>query len=61
MTDEDLIYTVTELCARWKCDRHTVLSAIRDGRLAAFRLGKRSYRITRESVRQCELEKRRVA
>lgn len=58
---EDSIYTVTELCARWKCDRHTILDLIREGRLAAFKLGKRAYRVTLSAVLQHEHDRERAA
>jgi excisionase family DNA binding protein len=46
--------TVTELTARWKCRRKTVLEAIHDGRLLAFRVGKRVYRVTLAEVERFE-------
>jgi excisionase family DNA binding protein len=48
------VYTVSELAAHWKCSRNTVLDAIRSGRLAAFRIGERSYRVTRAEVERYE-------
>jgi hypothetical protein len=31
---------------RWRCSRKVLITAIDEGRLAAFRIGRRSYRIT---------------
>lgn len=36
--------TVTQLCERWQCCRHTVMDAIALGDLKAFRLG-RNWRV----------------
>jgi excisionase family DNA binding protein len=52
----DVVFTVTELCARWKASRRTVLDAIRDGRLKGFRLGARNYRVTLDEVLRYERE-----
>jgi len=52
--NDEAVFTVSELCKRWKCDRHTVLTAIKDGRLDAFRLGKRTFRIRASAVLQVE-------
>lgn len=51
------VLTVTELCRRWKCDRHSILDAIREGRLNAFRIGKRAYRVALPEVLRYELAK----
>lgn len=56
--DNDPVLTVTELCRRWKCDRHGILDAIRDGRLHAFRIGKRAYRVPLPEVLRYELERK---
>jgi excisionase family DNA binding protein len=53
--DNSPVYTVTELCKRWKCDRHSILDAIREGRLRAFKIGKRAYRIALPEVLRYEL------
>lgn len=52
--DNAAVYTVSELAAHWKCSRNTVLDAIKTGRLAAFRIGERSYRVTRAEVERYE-------
>ena len=48
--DNVAVLTVTELCQRWKCTRKSVLDAIHEGRLKAFRLGMRSYRVAMAEV-----------
>lgn len=57
MATDDPVLTVTQLCRRWQCDRHTVLEAIHSKRLTAFRLGKRSYRVALAEVTRYELER----
>ncbi len=54
MHDNLPVYTLSDLCKRWKCDRHSILDAIHDGRLKAFRLGKRSYRVALPEVLRYE-------
>jgi excisionase family DNA binding protein len=56
--DNDAVLTVSELCARWKCTRKSVLDLIHEGRLHAFRLGKRSYRVALVEVLRWELERK---
>lgn len=56
MTDDKTL-TVNDLMSRWKCQRQTILRAISEGRLAAFRVGKRIFRITIEEVRRFEKAK----
>lgn len=51
------VFTVADLCERWKCCRRTVHEAIHSGELKAFRLGKRTYRVTLEAVREYEERK----
>jgi len=53
--NEPAVFTVTDLCKRWKCDRHTVLDLIHAGRLQAFKLGKRAFRVSLPAVRAYEL------
>jgi len=48
------VFTVAELCARWKCDRKSVLARIRSGTLGAFRIGERAYRIPIAEVLRVE-------
>ena len=50
----DSVFTVSELCARWKCDRKTVLAAIKAKQLAAFRVGERAYRVAAAEVLRWE-------
>jgi excisionase family DNA binding protein len=49
MTDPAIL-TISDLVRRWRCDRHTVLHAIHSGKLRAFKLGKRTYRVKMEEV-----------
>ena len=51
----DAVLTVSELMARWKCTRKSVLDAIHAGRLKAFRIGERSYRVAMDEVKRYEL------
>lgn len=48
------VLTVAELCARWKCDRKSVLARIHSGTLVAFRIGERSFRIPIAEVLRVE-------
>lgn len=41
----EAVFTITELAARWRVDRHQVYVAIHSGRLQAFKVGERQYRI----------------
>ncbi len=46
--------TVHDLTVRWKCPRRTIYEAIREGRLHAFRVGKRWLRVTVDEVERFE-------
>lgn len=46
--------TVTELTRRWRCDGKRIYEAIHEGRLTAFRVGKRAYRVTIAEVERFE-------
>ncbi len=48
------VLTVNDLMLRWKCTRKAILDAIRERRLAAFRVGKRVFRVTLEEVTRYE-------
>lgn len=48
--NEGRCYTVVEVAQRWRASRHTVMVAIRSGRLQAFRVGHRQYRIREDEV-----------
>jgi excisionase family DNA binding protein len=48
------VFTISELCARWKCNRKTVLTKIHAGELAAFRVGERAYRVPATEVLRVE-------
>lgn len=39
------VFTVPELAKRWRVTGHTVTAAIKAGRLKAFKVGERVYRI----------------
>lgn len=47
-------FSVAELAERWNVHHRTVLRAIRDNRLPAFRAGGRDWRIKWEVVQQIE-------
>lgn len=57
MNDNVAVFTVTELMARWKVARKTILDLIRRGKLHAFRVGERSYRVTMDEVMRYEQTK----
>lgn len=46
--------TVNDLITRWGVDRKRILEAIREGRLTAFRVGRRVYRVTLAEVERFE-------
>lgn len=48
------VLTVRDLMARWKCTRKSVLEAIHAHGLAAFRIGKRAFRVTLAEVMRYE-------
>jgi excisionase family DNA binding protein len=50
----DAVYTLSELTRRWKTSRNTILAMIHGGRLAAFRLGLRTYRVAADEVERHE-------
>lgn len=50
------VLTVTQLCKRWQCCRHTVMDAIASGDLKAFRLG-RNWRVLVVEVERFERAK----
>jgi excisionase family DNA binding protein len=52
----EYVYTVTELAERWRVNRHTVTDAIRKGRLQAFKVGERAYRVRESEVERYERE-----
>jgi excisionase family DNA binding protein len=55
------IFTIPELAKRWRCHRHTVTTAIREGRLQAFKVGDRVYRIREAEVLRYEQQNMAVA
>lgn len=55
--NEPPVFTVLDLCKRWKCDRHAVLKLIHEDRLRAFRIGKRAFRIALLEVVKYERSK----
>ena len=59
--NEPAVLTVTELCKRWKCSRRSVLDSIHAGKLDAFQLGERAYRIRMEEVQRIELNRKKSA
>lgn len=50
MIASDNFYTITELADRWRVSRHTITAAIKAGRLQAFKVGERVYRIREAEV-----------
>ena|GEM_PF-6733885 len=55
--NEPAVFTVSDLCRRWKCDRHAVLKLIHADRVRAFKVGKRAFRITLHEVLKHERSK----
>jgi len=51
---EGVIFTIPELARRWRMSRHTITAAIRAGRLQAFKVGERVYRIREAEVERYE-------
>lgn len=49
-----MVLTLTELCARWRCTRHSILAKIHAGELKAFRVGERTYRVAIDEVLRIE-------
>ncbi len=52
--DNAPILTVTDLAARWRCTRKSVLARIHAGDLHAFRIGMRAFRISLAEVQRYE-------
>lgn len=50
----DTFFTIPELAERWRVSRHTVTGAIKSGRLHAFKVGERVYRIRHDEVLRYE-------
>ncbi len=48
------VYTIPQLCERWQASRHTLHKAMREGRLKAFRLGERTWRVSEAEVLRYE-------
>jgi hypothetical protein len=51
---EPQVFTLSELVKRWRCDRHSLLAAIEAGKLKAFRIGARNWRVTAAEVERLE-------
>lgn len=47
-------YSIQEVAERWGVSRHTVTAAIRSGRLQAFKVNLRQYRIRGEDLERYE-------
>lgn len=52
--DNAAVLTVSELMGRWKVTRKSVLSLIAKGKLHAFRVGERAYRVPMSEVKRYE-------
>lgn len=55
--DTTQTFTVNDLMIRWRCPRKSILEAIHERRLKAFRVGKRIYRVTLDEVLRFEQAK----
>jgi len=49
-SEHEAMFTISELAERWRVTRHTITAAIRAGRLRAFKVGERVYRIREAEV-----------
>jgi excisionase family DNA binding protein len=50
------VLTLSDLMLRWKTSRKTVLALIHAGRLRAFKIGTRVYRVTADEVERYQQE-----
>lgn len=50
----EAVLTVNDLMVRWKSTRKSILEAIKEGRLRAFRVGKRVFRVAMTEVLRYE-------
>lgn len=55
------VLTVSELMTRWKCSRRSILESIHAGKLAAFKVGERAYRVRMGEVLRVELNREKAA
>ena len=55
-SESEQVFTVPELARRWKCSRHTVTAAINGGKLQAFKVGERQFRIRNAEVLRYETQ-----
>jgi len=53
-SEHEAMFTISELAERWRVTRHTITAAIRAGRLRAFKVGERVYRIREAEVLRYE-------
>lgn len=53
-TAEQKTFSVNDLIERWNMPRKRILSAIRSGRLHAFKAGLRVYSVTLDEVKRFE-------
>lgn len=53
--NDSVVVTVSELVQRWRTTRKSVMAAIREGRLRAFVIGRRTYRVAIAEVERFEL------
>lgn len=59
--DNEAVFTIAELVARWKTSRRSLYDAIAAGALRPFTIGRRVYRVTLEEVQRFERERARGA
>ncbi len=52
--DNQAALTVSQLMERWSCSRKVLLARIHAGKLAAFRIGDRVYRVSMTEVLRVE-------
>lgn len=54
---EPVVYTVTELMARWNTSRKSILRAIHEERLTAFKVGSRKLHVRLDEVLRFEQQR----
>lgn len=59
--NDEAFVTITELAKRWRTSRHTITAAIRAGRLQAFKVGERVYRIRESEALRYEQQQNQAA
>lgn len=51
------VFTIAELAVRWRVSRQTIMEAVHTGRLHAFKVTRRHYRVPSAEVERFEAER----